>query len=81
MRITFEMFNADRRRQKREVVKSISVGTGHDVGEFEAVERLQKARANAEAADTSLAQAVYRKSCTDEALTAARRDVRRVSER
>lgn len=81
MKINLEMFNADKRRAKREVVKTITVNTGADVGEHESIEKLQRARADLVAASAVLKSAEHMFSDADEALIVARRDVRRVSER
>lgn len=81
MKLTLEMLSADKRRAKREVVKTFHVETGHEIGEHESIERLQRARKSYDDAIVHLSLAEGNCQLAEEALLAARRDVRRVSER
>ena len=82
MKIALEVLSADKRRRKREIVKTFDVGSSHkDASEFEAVEELQQARIEADTTACELEMAKANDFRAQTRLVEARRNVRRVSER
>lgn len=81
MRIALEMFNADKRRRKREVVRQYPIVSGVELGEHDTLAQLQQCRRRADAATHELVKATQTCEHAQAELQTARRDLRRVSER
>lgn len=77
MRITLEMFNADKRRKRKLQMPS----DPREASEFNSLAELQRCRKKHLTAQQEHARAGYELEVATEELGNARRDVRRVSER